>query len=297
MTDQEICTAQRGAPSFRRAWGPFPKKTWFWTLRLKSRPRSLLLQPICSASWPRSLTRKASRALQQLALSAVLLRTNHCTKHCSRCCCARTTARSTAPGAEAHEPLHEPLLQVLKRCLRGIRIPPWIPNRPRSTSAWEAETFEGCSKNLKLLLLGNLTDVASVGDYAFRGCSSVSRCVLPSGVVTIGRNAFARCTSLAELTLPAALTSIGDDAFYGCSSLTSLTFPRPSSPLAATRSAVAPPSPTSTSPPSPTQTLADLHSPIANASPSSPSPPRSRESTRELLAAAPPSSSSHFQQP
>ena len=138
---------------------------------------------------------------------------------------ASFAAACSACRAVAHEPLHEALLQVLKRCLRGIRIPPWIPNRPRSTSAWEAETFEGCSKNLKLLLLGNLTDVASVGDYAFRGCSSVSRCVLPSGVVTIGRNAFARCTSLAELTLPATLTSIGDDAFYGCSSLVELKLP------------------------------------------------------------------------
>ena len=138
---------------------------------------------------------------------------------------ASFAAACSACRAVAHEPLHEALLQVLKRCLRGIHIPPWIPNRPRSTSAWEAETFEGCSKNLKLLLLGNLTDVASVGDYAFRGCSSVSRCVLPSGVVTIGRNAFARCTSLAELTLPATLTSIGDQAFSRCSALVELTLP------------------------------------------------------------------------
>ena len=138
---------------------------------------------------------------------------------------ASFAAACSACRAVAHEPLQEALLQVLKRCLRGKHIPPWIPNRPRSTSAWEAETFEGCSKNLKLLLLGNLTDVASVGDYAFRGCSSVSRCVLPSGVVTIGRNAFARCTSLAELTLPATLTSIGDQAFSRCSALVELTLP------------------------------------------------------------------------
>ena len=74
---------------------------------------------------------------------------------------ASFAAACSACRAVAHEPLHEALLQVLKRCLRGIRIPPWIPNRPRSTSAWEAETFEGCSKNLKLLLLGNLTGIAS----------------------------------------------------------------------------------------------------------------------------------------
>ena len=138
---------------------------------------------------------------------------------------ASFAAACSACRAVAHEPLGDALLHVLKRCLRGIRIQPWSPNRPHFTSAWETETFKGCSKNLKLLLLGNLTGVTSVGDNAFRDCSSLSKCVLPSGLVTIGTNAFELCTSLTELTLPATLTSIGDRAFAGCSSLTSLTFP------------------------------------------------------------------------
>ena len=134
-------------------------------------------------------------------------------------------AACSACRAVAHEPLGDALLQVLKRCLSGVRIQPWSPDRPHFTSAWETETFKGCGKNLKLLLLGNLTGVTSVGDNAFRDCSSLSKCVLPSGLVTIGTNAFELCTSLTELTLPATLTSIGDRAFAGCSSLTSLTFP------------------------------------------------------------------------
>ena len=84
----------------------------------------------------------------------------------------------------------EALLQVLKRCLSGVRIQPWSPDRPHFTSAWETETFKGCGKNLKLLLLGNLTGVTSVGDNAFRDWSSLSKCVLPSGLVTIGTSAF-----------------------------------------------------------------------------------------------------------
>ena len=143
---------------------------------------------------------------------------------------ARFAAACSACRAVAHGPLRHALLKVLKRCLRGK---PWDPDQPYyrygdgAASAWETETFKGCSKiwASKLLLLGHLTDVTFVGSYAFRDCRSLTRCVLPSGLVTIGTSAFARCTSLAKLTLPATLTSIGDDAFRGCYKLTSLTFP------------------------------------------------------------------------
>ena len=70
-------------------------------------------------------------------------------------------AACSACRAVAHEPLGDALLQVLKRCLRGVRIQSWSPNRPQLTSAWETETFKGCGKNLKLLLLGNLNGIAS----------------------------------------------------------------------------------------------------------------------------------------
>ena len=145
-------------------------------------------------------------------------------------------AACSACRAVAHEPLREALLEVLKRCLEGIHcldegihmLPTsWDRDQPHVTSAWETETFKGCSKNLKSLLLGSdaFTDVTSVGSYAFIDCRSLSRCVLPSGLVIIGTGAFERCTSLAELTLPATLTSIGNYALSGCSALTSLTFP------------------------------------------------------------------------
>ena len=135
---------------------------------------------------------------------------------------ARFAAACSACRAVAHGLLRHALLEVLKRCLRGQ---PWDPDD--AASAGKTETFRGCSKiwASKSLLLGHLTDVTFVGSYAFRDCRSLSRCVLPSGLVTIGTSAFARCTSLAKLTLPTTLTSIGESAFRGCYSLTSLTLP------------------------------------------------------------------------
>ena len=136
---------------------------------------------------------------------------------------ARFAAACTACHAVAHKELRDAWLNVVQRSCHGKRYLHLL--QTRATSAWETETFKGCSRNLKSLLLSDLIAVTFVGHNAFRDCSALCRCVLPTGLVTIGGGAFNRCTSLAELTLPATLTSIGESAFYGCSSLTSLTFP------------------------------------------------------------------------
>ena len=69
--------------------------------------------------------------------------------------------------------------------------------------------------------------VTSIGDYAFRSCSSLTSITIPSSVTSIGDYAFDRCTSLTSVDFGenSLLTSIGDYAFYYCSSLTSITIP------------------------------------------------------------------------
>ncbi|MBP3308382.1 MAG: leucine-rich repeat protein [Clostridia bacterium] len=67
----------------------------------------------------------------------------------------------------------------------------------------------------------------SIGNYAFKYCTSLTSITIPSSVTTIGNNAFYDCTSLTSVTFAegSQLTSIGNSAFWGCNSLTSITIP------------------------------------------------------------------------
>jgi hypothetical protein len=62
-------------------------------------------------------------------------------------------------------------------------------------------------------------DVASIGNYAFRGCGSLESITLPGTVGTIGTNAFQNCISLGSIVLPSSLGVINADTFNGCTSL------------------------------------------------------------------------------
>ncbi len=77
--------------------------------------------------------------------------------------------------------------------------------------------------SIKEVSIGN--SVTSIGDHAFRGCSSLTSVTIPNSVTRIGNYAFDGCSSLTSVTLPNSVTSIGVEAFYSCSSLTSITLP------------------------------------------------------------------------
>ena len=65
----------------------------------------------------------------------------------------------------------------------------------------------------------------SIGDYAFRNCSSLALTSLPSGLTSLGSNAFQNCTSLAITSLPETITTYGSNIFYGCTGLITITLP------------------------------------------------------------------------
>ena len=69
------------------------------------------------------------------------------------------------------------------------------------------------------------SSVTSIGDRAFRECSSLHSVTIPSSVTSIGESAFLECSSLYSVTIPSSVTSIGNYAFWGCRSLWSVTIP------------------------------------------------------------------------
>ena len=67
--------------------------------------------------------------------------------------------------------------------------------------------------------------VTSIGNSAFKCCTSLTSVTIPNSVTSIGYYAFSDCTSLTSITIPDSITSISDSAFSDCRSLTSVTIP------------------------------------------------------------------------
>lgn len=82
--------------------------------------------------------------------------------------------------------------------------------------------FRGCSSLLSVTIPNS---VVSIGGFAFAYCYCLTSVAIPNSVTSIEYNAFRDCRSLASIIIPNSVTWIGGSAFYGCGSLTSITIP------------------------------------------------------------------------
>ena len=73
--------------------------------------------------------------------------------------------------------------------------------------------------------LGTTYTVASIGSWAFKGCTGLTSVIIPNSVTTIRDSAFEYCTGLTSVTIGNSVTVIDEYAFRGCSGLTSITLP------------------------------------------------------------------------
>ena len=90
---------------------------------------------------------------------------------------------------------------------------------PSNVTTLSNYVFQGCSGLTSLTLPAGITEI---GDYAFESCIGLTSLTLPAGITKIGDYAFDGCSGLTSLNLPAGITKIGDGAFRGCSGLTSI---------------------------------------------------------------------------
>ena len=82
--------------------------------------------------------------------------------------------------------------------------------------------FKDCTSLTSVTIANGVT---SIGNWAFGGCTSLTSVTIPDSVTSIGSYAFSGCKSLTSVTIPDSVTSIGEGAFLNCSSLTSVTIP------------------------------------------------------------------------
>ncbi|MDE6697614.1 MAG: leucine-rich repeat domain-containing protein [Muribaculaceae bacterium] len=68
--------------------------------------------------------------------------------------------------------------------------------------------------------------ITEIPDYAFLGCATLKKVILPKGIKKIGFQAFSECESLESINFPSSLEDISSNAFTYCSALDSIEFPQ-----------------------------------------------------------------------
>ena len=82
------------------------------------------------------------------------------------------------------------------------------------------EAFKSCS-TMKSVTLPNT--VTSIGEYAFYYCEYMTSATLSNSLTSIGNGAFRNCYFLSSIAIPSSVTSIGNYAFCYCERLVSVT--------------------------------------------------------------------------
>lgn len=85
---------------------------------------------------------------------------------------------------------------------------------PDSVETIQKGTFYSCT-SLRTVILGENSNLESIGVNAFWKCSLLASIRIPNTVTSIGDVAFANCEGLKELAIGNSVTSIGTSAFHG----------------------------------------------------------------------------------
>lgn len=67
--------------------------------------------------------------------------------------------------------------------------------------------------------------VTSIGKYAFRNCSGLTKISIPESITVIDNSAFQNCSGISEFTIPESVERIGSRAFMRCTGIDELVIP------------------------------------------------------------------------
>ena len=67
--------------------------------------------------------------------------------------------------------------------------------------------------------------VTSIGESAFKNCTTMTSVIIPNSITSIKKEAFYGCRGITSITIPEGITSIEDYTFYDCRSITSVIIP------------------------------------------------------------------------
>lgn len=96
--------------------------------------------------------------------------------------------------------------------LSSLTIPASVTEIQDSAFAW--------GSNFTSISFAETSQLQSIGNNAFAGCSSLSSLTLPASVQSIGSGVFAGCTALESITIPTSVTDLAPDAFASSGSVT-----------------------------------------------------------------------------
>ena len=80
-------------------------------------------------------------------------------------------------------------------------------------------------RDCKAIKSMNLSNVTSIKESAFSGCSELMSIILGDKLSSIEPGTFSGCMNLRNINIPHSVTYIGYDAFAGCENLTNITIP------------------------------------------------------------------------
>ena len=102
-----------------------------------------------------------------------------------------------------------------------VNIPATVTNESTEYSVTSIgnSAFRSCSSLTAVTIPASVTEIDS---YAFSWCSQLTAVTIPEGVATIGNSAFEYCSSLTVVNIPASAINIGYWLFDYCSALTAI---------------------------------------------------------------------------